>query len=172
MKDSFEVKIEASLMPLTIEESDSLGGIIEELLELDNSLTFKIKYVGEINVGISLLQDHSVVFQKHRVYEPNEALAFKFIIPNKYKDISPKFIKMGEVSDLSEADSFEFFKSLVINDIISKLHNLLILSQIAHPGSLVLLGGDVYFDGQLYKGFISTNGIQRETLSTQNHCLA
>lgn len=130
---------------------------ISELLNLNNKMIVDILDLGYFNVKINYLENHIHTLQIIPILE--DAISFEINVPNNYNNIEIKSEKL-----LSETEKVSIFESVIVNLFKAEIWKLLILSQIAKPGSIKLREGRIYINSRFYGGFPAFSSVHRESI--------
>jgi hypothetical protein len=144
------------------EIQDYCNSALKELVNLTGLIQIVIEDIGKVNVSIVL----GVPLGPRLLLQPyfKEQLIFQITIDLSDIDILP-FEKKAMDINLEVFTPHFILKVLVARQFNNEIQKLLVLSQLAKPGSLETLGGDLMIDDYCFSDFPALNSIQHEGLT-------
>ncbi|KFC38228.1 hypothetical protein FF18_15860 [Elizabethkingia anophelis] len=146
------------LLPFEVDLFEYVDNGIREILSLSNTLTFEISVLGEFQIEIYL---ENIIPQKNEFH--NQLLVFQVIIPNDYKKVPIQ--RNNSNFEITEDEHRLMFESLMIHDFRAKLHNFLLITNIAKPGVIKAKRGEIFMNEKLIDFSYPITSIHRESLS-------
>ncbi len=163
MTSSLLIKIVIPIFPLFNFDqvpNSYISEAIAELLQFDNKLEIEVGELGVFYPSIYLIEDYEPISEKRGFISNCNAIVFQILIPNNYQNLK---IEKNTSDEVTREDKIGMFRSLVVEELKRKVLYFLILSQLAKPGSIKSLRGDVFVNEKLVSDFYTILSIHRES---------